>query len=54
MTVENKPVTFIIIGGGQRGVVYANYAITHPDRAQVVAVADPRQARRAIFKRGHQ
>lgn len=54
MTVDTKPVTMIILGGGQRGVVYAKYAIDHPDRAKVVAVADPREARRKIFKRQHQ
>lgn len=55
MTVDtNKPVTIIVLGGGQRGVTYAKYAIEHPDKAKVVAVADPREARRLIFKRQHQ
>lgn len=37
-----KPVTLLIIGAGSRGKTYASYAQKHPDRAQVVGVADPR------------
>ena len=36
------PITLIIIGAGSRGANYAEYAISHPDQAQVVGVADPR------------
>jgi hypothetical protein len=53
MTVASKPVTMIILGGGQRGVVYADYATKHPELAAVVAVADPREGRRKIFQRSH-
>lgn len=57
MTIENangsKPVTMIVLGGGQRGVIYANFAKLYPDRARVVAVADPREQRRKIFARTH-
>jgi predicted dehydrogenase len=37
-----KPVELIIAGAGDRGFVYASYAKTHPKRAQVVGVAEPR------------
>ena len=37
-----KPVELIIAGSGDRGFVYASYAKTHPKRAQVVGVAEPR------------
>jgi hypothetical protein len=34
---------------GQRGTRYARWALRHPDRASVVAVAEPREVRRARF-----
>ena len=37
-----KPVTLAIVGAGSRGAGYATYAEAHPDRARVVAVAEPR------------
>ena len=37
------PIKLIIIGAGSRGANYAEYAISHPDQAQVVGVADPRE-----------
>ncbi|KAL1406703.1 hypothetical protein Q8F55_008409 [Vanrija albida] len=52
-TPSSKPVSIIILGGGQRGVVYADYAVAHPDLVQVVAVADPRPLRRKLFARRH-
>jgi len=36
------PVTLIIVGAGSRGSTYATYAASHPDRAKVVGVAEPR------------
>ena len=38
-----KPVTLAVIGAGDRGTTYANYAREHPDLAKVVAVAEPRE-----------
>jgi predicted dehydrogenase len=35
-------ITLAIIGAGKRGEAYANYAKLHPDRLQIVAVAEPR------------
>jgi predicted dehydrogenase len=42
-------VSLVIIGAGERGAGYARWARRHPDRAAVVGVAEPRQARRARF-----
>jgi predicted dehydrogenase len=47
------PVSLVIIGAGERGAGYARWARQHPDRAAVVAVAEPREARRARFAAGH-
>ncbi|KZZ96895.1 NAD-binding Rossmann fold oxidoreductase [Ascosphaera apis ARSEF 7405] len=41
-----KPVTIVVVGAGQRGQTYAQYALDHPDLAKVVAVVEPRPHRR--------
>lgn len=46
--------TFIVVGGGQRGVVYSRYSLLHPEKCKLVAVADPRENRRKIFQRQYQ
>ena len=45
------PIKLIIIGAGSRGANYAEYAISHPDQAQVVGVADPREHYRTRTRR---
>ncbi len=40
---NGRPVELIIIGAGDRGTTYAAYAATHPDKARVVGVAEPRE-----------
>ncbi|EMD6621940.1 TPA: Gfo/Idh/MocA family oxidoreductase [Escherichia coli] len=42
---KNK-VTVLVIGAGARGEIYSRYALEHPDRMQVVGVAEPREAYR--------
>ncbi|MFH1568220.1 MAG: Gfo/Idh/MocA family oxidoreductase, partial [Gemmatimonadota bacterium] len=37
-----QPVSLAIVGAGGRGAGYATFAAAHPDRARVVAVAEPR------------
>ena len=37
-----RPVELIIAGAGDRGSVYASYAKTHPKRAKITGVAEPR------------
>ena len=44
--MEKKPVTVIIVGAGHRSLIYAGYALSHPDRLRVVGVADPDAERR--------
>lgn len=43
---ERKSVKLVIVGAGNRGTNYANYALEHADLCQVVAVAEPREPRR--------
>ncbi|WP_051943061.1 Gfo/Idh/MocA family protein [Streptacidiphilus rugosus] len=47
------PVTLAVVGAGSRGSGYAAWAAAHPDRARVVAVAEPREVRRRAFAREH-
>lgn len=48
-----QPITVAIVGAGGRGRAYGTWIAEHPDRAQVVAVADPRDDRRAEFAAKH-
>ncbi|XP_061538346.1 uncharacterized protein zgc:154075 isoform X2 [Phycodurus eques] len=43
-------VRVIVVGAGCRGEIYSRYAIIHPDRVQVVGVADPRKFARTKFQ----
>ena len=47
------PVTLAIVGAGSRGHAYARFATTHPGRARVVAVAEPRQQWRDSLVSAH-
>lgn len=47
------PVSVIVIGAGQRGAGYARWAGRNPDRAAVVAVAEPSGARRGRLAAEH-
>lgn len=42
---EKKPVTAIIVGGGHRSFIYAQYALKHPDELKIVGIADPDMTR---------
>jgi len=53
MPSPGQPVTVALVGAGHRGVGYASYALKHPDRMKMVAVADPNADRRASFGRAH-
>jgi predicted dehydrogenase len=48
-----QPVTMIVIGAGGRGTGYAQYAQQHPDRLQIVGVAEPRPFYRERLAREH-
>jgi len=44
----------VVIGAGLRGgEVYGRYALTHPDRLRVVALAEPNPGRREAMARAH-
>ncbi|MDH7568401.1 MAG: Gfo/Idh/MocA family oxidoreductase [Armatimonadota bacterium] len=49
----NRPITVAIVGAGHRSVAYARYALSHPDRMKVVAVADPNPLRRQSVAQTH-
>lgn len=42
-----QPLKIAIVGAGHRSLAYADYALKHPDRMKVVAVAEPSDVRRA-------
>jgi predicted dehydrogenase len=48
-----KPVSLIVAGAGNRGNAYSSYALRHPDLAEVVAVAEPRDVYRERFAGQH-
>ncbi|HEX2998623.1 MAG TPA: Gfo/Idh/MocA family oxidoreductase [Armatimonadota bacterium] len=49
-----RPLTVAIVGAGHRSVGYARYALSHPERLRVVAVAEPNDIRREAVAREHQ
>ncbi len=48
-TAMARPVTIAVLGAGARGHTFCGFAEQFPDRAQVVAVADPRADRRDVL-----
>ncbi|MCU6794630.1 Gfo/Idh/MocA family oxidoreductase [Paenibacillus sp. WQ 127069] len=44
----SKPVSVIIVGAGQRSLVYASYAERYPDQLQIEGVAEPDPERRQL------
>ncbi|MFD5720542.1 Gfo/Idh/MocA family protein [Streptomyces sp. NPDC127036] len=46
-------VTLAVVGAGDRGTRHARWALDHPGRATVVAVAEPRETRRRRFAAAH-
>jgi predicted dehydrogenase len=47
------PLELLVAGAGSRGSTYAGWAARHPDRARVVAVAEPRDAYRDALGDAH-
>lgn len=45
-----QPVTVILIGAGNRGNIYASYALEHPDEMRIVGVAEINQTRLKKFQ----
>lgn len=48
-----EPIAVAVVGAGNRGAAYAQYALEHPEQAQVVAVAEPRDHPRRQLARAH-
>jgi len=48
-----KLVTAVLIGAGDRGRAYANYALNNPDRLKIIGVADPSEASRNEVMKKH-
>ncbi len=48
-----KKITVALIGAGQRGFNYAEYALQNPYEMQIAAVAEPTAARRESFRERH-
>lgn len=48
-----RPVTAILIGAGNRGNIYADYALIHPGELKMVGVADQDAVRNGRFSRKH-
>jgi predicted dehydrogenase len=46
-------VTIAVVGAGQRGTGYGEWALRHPERARVVAVAEPREVQRSRMAAAH-
>ena len=44
-SASRSPVTAVIVGCGHRAVIYADYALAHPDELKIVGVADPNRER---------
>ena len=51
--MAESPIRLAIVGAGSRGNVYASFASQYPERARVVAIADPRQDRLATLAATH-
>ena len=52
-SLQLAPVTLAVIGVGSRGRTHAEFALQHPERAQVLAVAEPREFWRSSFAERH-
>ena len=43
MNETQRPITAIVVGAGGRGMTYAQFSQEHPDRLQIIGVAEPRE-----------
>jgi len=50
---NDRCITVVICGCGQRGTVYSNFALDFPDRMKVIAISDPRDSRRERMAKDH-
>ena len=47
---EDSQITAVIVGGGHRSVIYADYSLSHPEALKIVGVADPDPERREMCR----
>lgn len=45
-----QPIRAIIVGAGHRSLIYASLADRHPERLQIVGVAEPNEVRRKMVQ----
>ena len=50
---SQRPVTIALLGAGSRGSTYAGWVARHPERARIVAVAEPRDYQRKTLAEQH-
>ena len=48
-----EPIKLILIGAGNRGIGYARFVEEHPDKIEIVGVAEPHQVRRELIAEKH-
>ena len=48
--MEERPITAVIVGGGHRAVIYADYSLEHPEQLKIVGIADPNPERREMCR----
>ncbi len=48
-----KPVTAVVVGAGQRAVLYGSYALEHPRQLKIVGVVDPDPLHRRQLAEAH-
>ena len=54
MSARAQPLELVMVGAGGRGYrAYGTYALTHPEEARFIAVAEPDPARRVRFAEAH-
>lgn len=51
--IAGRPITAIVVGAGNRGTVYSNYALEVPSRFKIVGVAEPRDWHRETMAKNH-
>ncbi|NNE25243.1 MAG: Gfo/Idh/MocA family oxidoreductase [Saprospiraceae bacterium] len=51
---QDRPLTAITLGAGNRGNVYGNYGIEYPERLNIVGVAEPIEIRKERYMAKHE
>ena len=47
--ISSSPLTFLVIGAGDRGFTYSHYSKEYPDEMKVIWIAEPNDNRRKLF-----